>query len=119
MTHSWQELLKITQGSNLLIEKVKIADKGISIEGNFELPPLISLDLSDQVFVAAFIRCHGSIKEMERLYGVSYPTIKARLTQISEKLGFAAVQTSTSQEQILSRLENGEITVDQALEALK
>ena len=39
-------------------------------------------------FVTAFVRCHGSIKEMERIFGVSYPTIKARLNRITQMLDF-------------------------------
>ena len=51
--------------------------------GRFELPPLAQLPFEEQVFVAAFVKSHGSIKEMERLFGVSYPTIKNRLNRIS------------------------------------
>jgi len=40
----------------------------------------------DQVFVAAFLRSHGSIKEMEQVFGVSLSTIKARLNRISAQL---------------------------------
>ena len=43
--------------------------------------------MDDQVFIGAFVRSHGSIKEMERLFGVSYPTIKNRLNRLSQALG--------------------------------
>ena len=42
----------------------------------------------DQVFVAAFLKSHGSIKEMEQVFGVSYPTVKARLNRIAGQLEF-------------------------------
>ena len=42
----------------------------------------------DQIFVAAFVRCHGSIKQMEKFFGVSYPTIKNRLNRIASSLEF-------------------------------
>jgi len=40
MTKDWQELTKITRGSPLTVERVKLVDKDIAVEGSFELPPL-------------------------------------------------------------------------------
>ncbi|HYL39034.1 MAG TPA: DUF2089 family protein, partial [Bryobacteraceae bacterium] len=79
----WQELTRLTQGRKILVERVRITEKDIAIEGCFKLPQLTQLSMEDQVFVTAFVRCHGSIKEMEQIFGVSYPTIKARLTRIA------------------------------------
>ncbi|HOK52941.1 MAG TPA: RNA polymerase subunit sigma-70, partial [Armatimonadota bacterium] len=52
----WYELTKMTQGARLTIQKVRLADEDITIEGEFDLPPLANLSTDDQVFVAAFIR---------------------------------------------------------------
>src|SRR5512135_80595 len=84
----WQELTRLTQGQPILIERVRLAGKDIAIEGSFELPQLARLSAEDQVFVIAFLHRHGSIKEMEQVFGVSYPTIKARLNRISRSLEF-------------------------------
>ena len=75
----WQDLLRIAQGSPVVIERVRIPEKQIAIEGAFTLPELARLSLEDQVFITAFLRSHGSIKEMEQIFGVSYPTIKSAL----------------------------------------
>lgn len=118
----WKELTRITQGVPLVVERVRIAESGICIEGSFELPGLAQLSIEDQVFVAQFVRSHGSIKEMERLFGVSYPTIKSRLNRISEKLGqglLSEMSPEPSRTEILSRLERGEISAEEATEALK
>src|SRR6478672_4959068 len=87
MPASWKDLTRLSEGARMVVERVSVPDLGIAIEGAFELPPLARLPLEDQVFVAAFVKSHGSIKEMERLFGVSYPTIKSRLNKLSERLG--------------------------------
>jgi hypothetical protein len=118
----WQELLRIAQGCSLVVERVRIAEKGIAVEGQFTLPELARLSLEDQVFVVAFLRSHGSIKEMEQTFGVSYPTIKARLNRISGLLQFVETDPSPSRAEILARLKAGEIDAEEAirtLEALK
>ena len=84
----WQQLTDLTQNKEIVIERIKLVDSGINIEGSFELPPLAKLSMEDQVFVAAFVKRHGSIKEMEKLFGVSYPSIKNRLNRISKTFDF-------------------------------
>ena len=88
------------------------------------MPPLARLAGDDQVFVAAFIRCHGSIKQMEKFFGVSYPTIKNRLNRIGAQLPFAEIDPPADEErptrsELLSRLERGELTVNDVLARLQ
>jgi hypothetical protein len=121
-TSDWQDLLRIAQGAPMVVERVRIPEKGIAIEGEFTLPELARISLEDQIFITAFLRSHGSIKEMEQVFGVSYPTIKARLTRIAGQLQFVDTNPSPSRSEVLERLKNGEITAAEAiseLEALK
>jgi hypothetical protein len=115
----WQELLRIAQGGSLIVERVRITEKNISVEGAFTLPELARLSLEDQVFIVAFLRSHGSIKEMEQTFGVSYPTIKARLNRISGLLHFIETDPSPTRAEILARLGSGEITAEEAIRALE
>jgi hypothetical protein len=115
----WQDLLRIAQGSPLVVERVRIKEKQIAIEGQFTLPQLAQLSLEDQVFIIAFLRSHGSIKEMEQTFGVSYPTIKARLNRISSQLEFVETNPSPSRTEVLERLNSGEITPNEAIRALE
>jgi hypothetical protein len=118
----WQELTKLTQGAPLVVERVRIGD--IAIQGAFELPQLARLTVEDQVFVAAFLKSHGSIKEMEQVFGVSYPTVKARLNRIAGQLEFvdtnpAPPSRQTGRNEILNQLERGEITAAEAIRRLE
>jgi len=115
----WQEVLRIAQGAQLVIERVRIPEKGIAIEGEFTLPELARLSLEDQIFVTAFLRSHGSIKEMEQIFGVSYPTIKARLNRVSGLLQFIDTNPMPSRSDVLERLKSGEITADEAIRELE
>ncbi len=115
----WQELTTLTQGRAMLVERVRLTDKDMVIEGAFELPELARLSAEDQVFVAAFVRSHGSIKEMEQVFGVSYPTIKARLNRISSSLEFIETNPEPSRGEVLERLKRGEIGADEAVRLLE
>ena len=115
----WQDLLRIAEGCSLVVERVRIPEKQLSIVGEFGLPELARISLEDQVFITAFLRSHGSIKEMEQVFGVSYPTIKARLNRIAGKLEFVDTNPSASRTEALERLKSGEITAAEAIRALE
>jgi hypothetical protein len=115
----WQDLLRIAQGCSLVVERVRLPEKQIAIEGEFMLPELARLTFDDQVFITAFLRSHGSIKEMEQVFGVSYPTIKARLNRIAGQLEFVDNNPSPSRAEVLERLKNGEIDAAEAIRALE
>jgi hypothetical protein len=118
MTREWQELTKMTQGKPVTVERVRLVDSDIAIEGSFSLPPLANLSAEDQIFVMAFIRCHGSIKDMEQMFGISYPTVKNRINRIARQLEFVEIVTVSSQEEVIAELERGDITAEEAIRRL-
>jgi hypothetical protein len=120
----WQELTRLTGGAAFVVERVRLDGKDIAIEGAFTPPQLATLTTEDQVFVAAFVRSHGSIKEMEQLFGVSYPTIKARLNRIAASLDFIDIApppppSPAAPSAVLAKLERGEISAQEAIAALE
>jgi hypothetical protein len=115
----WQELAQLAQGHRVLVERVRVAEKDIAIEGSFELPQLARISVDDQIFITAFVRSHGSIKEMERIFGVSYPTIKSRLTRIANSLEFVETNPTPSKSEILERLQRGEISAEDAIREME
>jgi hypothetical protein len=114
----WQDLTTLTRGQAFVIERVRLGS-GVAIEGRFDAPQLALLSVEDQVFVTAFVRAHGSIKEMERIFGVSYPTIKSRLNRISQALEFVDTDPAPSRADVIDRLRRGEITAQEALTELE
>ena len=119
MKKDWAYLTKMTGGKPITIERVRVEDENIAVEGAFELPPLARLKAEDQVFVAVFVKSHGSIKQMEKQFGISYPTVKSRLNRIGEQLDFVRVETTTEERsEVLDRLDRGEVSVEEAIQLL-
>jgi hypothetical protein len=118
MTNDWHELTDLTEHRHFLVTSVRM-DSGISIEGEFELPPLARLRYEDQVFVSEFVRSHGSIKDMEKAFGISYPTVKNRLNRIVDQLQLVELVASPAGEDALGLLERGEISPDEAAKRLR
>ena len=118
MTKEWHELTRMTQGKPITVERVRLVDSDIAIEGSFSLPPLAGLSAEDQIFVMAFVRAHGSIKDMEEMFGISYPTVKNRINRIAQQFKFVEMVTPSSQDNVIDELERGDITPEEALRRL-
>jgi len=99
------------------LTRATCSDCQVDVEGQFEVSPLGRLSEEDQVFVTAFLRHHGSIRKMEQLFGISYPTVKNRLRGVVDQLDrvFSVPSPNTV---ILEQVARGEITVDEALERM-
>jgi hypothetical protein len=106
-------------GCNQLMMVRRLVCEGcdLSLEGKFEIPALARLSPEDQLFVVTFVRHHGSIKKMEALFDISYPTVKNRLNAIGSALD-KSFEAPSSNAVVLEQLSRGEITVDEALERL-
>jgi len=118
MTQDWFELIKFTHNEDFVIERVRLKQKDITVEGTFELPPLSRLSNDDQIFIIAFLKTHGNIRDMEKLFGISYPSVKNRLNKISQQLQFVEVNPPSERNEILDLLSSGDITVEEALKKL-
>lgn len=99
------------------LSKAVCGSCGLSMDSDFEVSPLGKLRLDDQAFVIAFVRHHGSLKKMESLFDISYPTVKNRLNAIAAALD-KNFEAPTPNVYVLEQLARGELTVDEALERL-
>lgn len=99
------------------LSKATCPSCGVAMDGDFEVSALGKLPLDDQAFVMAFVRHHGSLKKMESLFDISYPTVKNRLNAIAAALD-RSFESPTPNVYVLEQLARGELTVDEALERL-
>ena len=76
-----------------------------------------ALNADDQAFVIAFVRHHGSLKKMESIFGISYPTVKNRLNAIGAALD-RNFESPSPNLYVLEQLSRGELTVEEALDKL-
>ena len=76
----------VCQGS-FHVARLGCENCGSTLEGNFKLDEISMLPGAMRQFVISFLKCRGNIKEMERLYGISYPTVRARIDEILAALG--------------------------------
>jgi len=74
-------------GVSLTVERLRCQACGTDVGGSYVIPALASLSRDNQNFVRQFVKTGGSFREMARIMGVSYPTVRNRLDVIIEKLG--------------------------------
>ena len=118
MANDWTELTRLVEGEKFIVERVRIPSSGISIEGEFQPSTLALLSPEDQVFAVAFLKSHGNMRQMERIFGISYPTVKNRLDRIAEQLDFIEVESRRQETDVLAQLDRGDISVSEALSRL-
>lgn len=115
-------------GEKLSITKLSCPKCSTSIEGDFQPCEFCRLPEEDLDFVKVFIKCRGSIKDVEKELGISYPTVRGKLDTVIKNLGFEIPDKETLRENedkktarnaILEQLSKGEITPKEATEKLK
>ncbi|MBN2829595.1 MAG: DUF2089 domain-containing protein [Candidatus Cloacimonetes bacterium] len=103
--------------SELRIQRYACPNCNTSIEGDFKLSGLAALKGEQLEFAKIFLLAEGNIKEVERVLNISYPTVKARLREITK-----ALQPEKRDDNILSILEgieDGEISIDDAISQIE
>ncbi len=105
-------------GGDLAVSRLVCRACDTNVESLMALPPLLLLPEELQNFVLIFLRCRGSIRDVEKELGVSYPTVCKRLDLVNQLLGNQNGPTPGRAE-VLEQLERGEITVAEATQLLK
>lgn len=108
----------------LNVTRLECRNCGTSIEGHFSLGRLGRLSPEQIGFVETFLRCEGKLSRMERELGLSYPTLRARLTEVIRQMGFEVGPepepiSEEQRQQILDDLAAGKITAEEAMKMLE
>ena len=99
------------------IARLRCSECGTTFDTQLGIPPFFALPEDLQHFVQVFLRCRGNIREAEKALGISYPTVCKRLELVNEIL--ASVLEPLDRNQVLERLERGEITAKEAVRLLR
>ncbi|MCM3768736.1 DUF2089 domain-containing protein [Neobacillus niacini] len=104
----------------LKITKLQCKHCHTTVENEFELSKFAALGQEQLHFIEVFLKCRGSIKEVEKELGISYPTVRGKLDDIITALGYSlAKKQEVDKKKIVSMLEKGEITAEEAITLLK
>ncbi len=106
-------------GGPVVVTDFACRDCGATVNGLFDPCPFCALDSDRRRFLLSFVKCRGSIKEVEKDLGISYPTVRARLDGVVKNLGLGPAPDRAARAEVLAMLERGEITADEAAEMLK
>ena len=112
---------------NLHVTRLHCRNCDTTIEGHFSLGRLYHLSSEQLAFIETFVRCEGKINRVESEIGLSYPAVRARLTEVIQAMGYEVGTPSPAQDrvseetrrQILADLDSGQITAEEALALLK
>ncbi len=104
--------------ADLYIREFHCEDCDITIKGKFSQSELASLTLAQQEFVKTFLLSHGNIREVEKRLGISYPTVKSRLSEVV-KLLEGTSHKDQDVLQLLDEIEEGNLSVEEAINKIK
>ncbi len=100
---------------------------GSALEGTFSTCRFCQLSPDQQRFIEVFLVNRGNIREMERILGISYPTVRGRLDGVIAALGLEAraqeeqdgEDEARKRQQILEALDKGELSPQEAIKRMK
>ncbi len=72
--------------SQLKVKSLKCENCQTEVSGLYDLPVLVRLTPDEQRFILQFVKFSGSLKDMAKYLGLSYPTVRNLLDDIIEKL---------------------------------
>lgn len=103
------------------ITKLTCSTCGSELSGYYEGCRFCALSDEDRYFIEIFMKNRGSIKEVEKELGISYPTVRGRLDEVVRAMGYASFEPEPEidNSDILEKLESGEITPSEATVLIK
>ena len=113
-------------GGQLEVKELHCSGCGTEYRGRFEICDICRLPQDQIDFIKVFIKNQGNIKGVEKDLNISYPTVKNKLAQVIQALGFDIEielaedekELERERNKILEQLEKGELSSDEALSLL-
>ncbi|AEE97369.1 DUF2089 domain-containing protein [Mahella australiensis] len=109
-------------GQRLEVSALHCPKCDTEVKGHFHLCKFCYLTKEQRYFAEVFIKCRGNIREVEKELGISYPTVKSRLENLVEAMGYKDKVVRPNKDEhmeILRQLDDGEIDAETALNILK
>jgi hypothetical protein len=111
-------------GENLTVTRLYCRSCDSTVEGHFTLGRFYHLAPEQMAFVETFIRCEGKLTRVQEELGMSYPTVRSRLTEVIRALGYEVSETKPEisleeRRTILEQLASGEISSEEAVNLLQ
>jgi hypothetical protein len=111
-------------GDTLAVTRLHCRNCDSALEGQFSLGRFYQLSPQQLAFVETFIRCEGKLTRLQDELGISYPTARARLTDVIQALGYEVHEgpelvSAEERKTILEQLASGDITSEHAVDLLK
>lgn len=107
-------------GGPLLVTRLECESSGVTIEGRFTPNEFAMLPEENLEFLRIFVKVRGNLKEVERVLGLSYPTIRLRFEKLLLALDYEAEpDTAEERHEILEQLERGELDPGEAAKRLQ
>lgn len=106
----------------LLVARLVCRNCGTALEGRFALGRLAQLTPEQIHFVEVLLKCEGKLNRVQEELGLSYPTVRNRLTEVIRALGYEVSEegvADTRRQEILERLARKEISSEEALRLLQ
>ena len=94
------------------VKRLACENCGSELEGTFELSRLSQLSSEMQQFIIVFLECRGNIREMEKYFNISYPTVRVRIDDIVAALGGQMRTAPVSYSDIVEQQESGEFEIN-------
>ena len=99
--------------------RLKCVSCDLVLEGKLPASRLALLSPEQQQFVEVFLVTRGNIKEVERELGISYPTVRKKLDEVTQALGHAPQAERMRREEILDAIDKGEVSAKEGIALLR
>lgn len=110
---------------NLTVTQLHCRQCDTSINGHFTIGRFSELSADQLDFVELFVRCEGKINRVCQELNLSYPVVRAQLTDVIESMGYTVGEpepeglSATERQAVLAQVAAGEISADDAVKMLR